>query len=1329
MENPAVNTITGGMNKDLSPLKYPQDKYYHLENFRIVTRDGASTASLENEKGNRLDFTIPSIQGVYKITHNSNFIFSITGQNNSFSETFDSNFGDTPLDLYNELVNNINISPNLGLNFNIGLLDDGVLIFGLDYLNLQVVSNPDNVNYITVPPQQSTDIRIVHLNYIDNNLILFTASNNGAGQIWYVPYNEQANIPEQLSGQFLIPHVHLKYNNNINLSTEVAINKSIVRKETSKVCRVYWTDNLNPLRRFNVLDPLGYTLIPSQLDIVADVEFSKPIITDISSGGFIPYGACVQFGYILVANQTESIVSPLSNVLPIYGADDEQDTFINIEGSLYQAGQGKAVSYKITNVDQSFDKIKHVAIIYEEPNIPIIKIFKTENILSNEIFVTFTNGEEYVTLTEQEINDIKSQFEVCKSITSQNNRLIAANTKSPSFEISDTIFDSRVYRYKSDSTSLIKDRFGDTLLIDSTFNVPETHDAINPFNDVSDPDYDLYKYQSDGVTLGGEGKYIKYKFVTKSILVDQTPTYGGTVAPFADITSRNLLQDGEYSFSNQFNSFKSPFVHFLYGGYTRDEIYRFGIVFYSKKGKPSFVKWIGDIKFPTMQEYPLENYNGYLYANQLGIEFDVTIPNDLQDLISGYEIVRLHRGYGDRTVVASGLYDPLMRYTPINNSSDWSTTTELNSSIQGPIVDLLGFPFDLQYAKNVLSFISSETLFINGGLYKTGDYFQLETFAPKIQPVDENNPIGWINPIGGGTTGTNFLKCREKLNYPVNITLDAKGIAFCGVGSAINPLSSAFPSLTTYGNFEFNNEMPSGQFNGGPKYIFTLDNSIDLGNYLVPDEGAMHYMTYRRALLNQYGGNTYEERSGNTYISTCSYQDLNTSSVFKVFGGDTYCNYMCYEYIQWADGGGSATSRAVFFVSENNFNVDLRHGNYFNKSRLDISSYTVENYYINSVYFQENNIIQYFKTKPYDAVTEDEQPYAIWASEKKQNGEQIDSWTLFKVNNQIEVDGDYGPINHITSFKDRIYFYQNQAIGLLPIEQQAISTDQDGIDMVLGTGDIINQYGYISTNIGILQHDAVVQSEDYIYNFDMRTKKLWRFSPGSKEPLSDIKGLSSYFYNELYSSSLENIDQKTSLIPIGIHGVYEPRYNRVLFTFNKGNGFTISYNESLNAFESFISIRPTVYLGTGRKTFSVPATIVRNSLYQHDLNDYGVFYGEDPVDSTITYLVNCQSPITKVFSNLQWYSQCFNNLNQDVPDETFEFATIFNDYQNTGQVSIQPSQGRRRFRFWNFTIPRDISISQQTPRIRNPWTYVKLTKSNQNNTRFIMHDLITHYYK
>jgi len=62
-------------------------------------------------------------------------------------------------------------------------------------------------------------------------------------------------------------------------------------------------------------------------------------------------------------------------------------------------------------------------------------------------------------------------------------------------------------------------------------------------------------------------------------------------------------------------------------GYSRDEIYRFGIVFYDKYGRVSPVKWVGDIRFPNDTQAPIASNDvadalwadNHLTMNILGI--------------------------------------------------------------------------------------------------------------------------------------------------------------------------------------------------------------------------------------------------------------------------------------------------------------------------------------------------------------------------------------------------------------------------------------------------------------------------------------------------------------------------------------------------------------------------------------------------------------------------------------------------------------------------------------------------------------------------------------
>ena len=126
----------------------------------------------------------------------------------------------------------------------------------------------------------------------------------------------------------------------------------------------------------------------------------------------------------------------------------------------------------------------------------------------------------------------------------------------------------------------------------------------------------------------------------------------------------------------------SPFNSGLIRGYKRGETYRFGIVFYDKKGNASFVEYIGDIKFPDISEldsvdtttvtnvkyFPLSLETSCDAINpqprscittgyNLGVKFtfDFTSCSTLQNKIESYQIVRVKRDIQDSKRICSGI--------------------------------------------------------------------------------------------------------------------------------------------------------------------------------------------------------------------------------------------------------------------------------------------------------------------------------------------------------------------------------------------------------------------------------------------------------------------------------------------------------------------------------------------------------------------------------------------------------------------------------------------------------------------------------------------------
>jgi hypothetical protein len=98
----------------------------------------------------------------------------------------------------------------------------------------------------------------------------------------------------------------------------------------------------------------------------------------------------------------------------------------------------------------------------------------------------------------------------------------------------------------------------------------------------------------------------------------------------------------------------------LFRSYQRDEVYRFGIVFYNSKAIPSPVLWIGDIRMPNYNTAPITTqYGDNWYSKPMGIKF--TVKNFPIDAVS-YEIVRCDRTEEDRTIVTQGVITPIHNY-------------------------------------------------------------------------------------------------------------------------------------------------------------------------------------------------------------------------------------------------------------------------------------------------------------------------------------------------------------------------------------------------------------------------------------------------------------------------------------------------------------------------------------------------------------------------------------------------------------------------------------------------------------------------------------------
>jgi len=213
-------------------------------------------------------------------------------------------------------------------------------------------------------------------------------------------------------------------------------------------------------------------------------------------------------------------------------------------------------------------------------------------------------------------------------------------------------YDAHAYRYTSGGTT---DGYETTTDKRNKYNKDSTRAATSP---------DQQKYQSDGVTLGGEGPNISFKFITEDINLDDLGGTGSITnsnntslrVTVNQKTSTKTLNGKTLPMGGFWNNYKNPFVESWFKGHMRSEVYRFAIVFFDLKGRPAAAKWIADIRMPDFYDMPtfVQAANN-LTAFPLGLEFTVNITADIRERFSGYSIVRAERTEEDKSVFGQHL--------------------------------------------------------------------------------------------------------------------------------------------------------------------------------------------------------------------------------------------------------------------------------------------------------------------------------------------------------------------------------------------------------------------------------------------------------------------------------------------------------------------------------------------------------------------------------------------------------------------------------------------------------------------------------------------------
>jgi len=1467
-----VNNFTRGLNKDLAKSLYQPTNYLHSENGQLVTEIGSSTGIWRNIKGNELFFTIPGCSNVVEITRGT--------ANAAFQIVIATIFGSTSvlIDLtidswQKPFANTVNTNATLqSWGVHAAYNNDRVVLYSLlDSTNtlltpaINASSNPHghNINnaYVAGTPQP----KIMGWGKLRDDFIIFTADTTSSqptgetGQVWRVSYNRFTFEVQ----------IKLVYNNNLNFSIAYPIanpTQFVSNFEIDTIQKIYFTDNYNTPKGLNIVDPNRMALDLSILENTPSYDLGNIVPQDIlQSGGILKTGD-YQLAYRLkkTSGSTTSFMMPC-NPLPLTGINDLTSTTTEYQGSALGVATTKQITYKIYNLDTSFDRVEIVSIYRASATgNPEINIVADEPIPSTGILdFTLTGREPAIPITLDEYISSNINFQTVKTIASKNNYLFYGNVKYSDFDVD---FDTRAFRYNHAGV---------------TYNNADDH---NPNQEPYSANNFLYK--SDGVTLGGEGANVSFEFTNTTddpgtIELDNRNISGLATADNYASSSRqshtyNFGQGAytSYPCTGNIKNFHSPFVQAALKGYQRDETYRFGVVFYSTKGEKSFVHWIADIRMPHTYmpdldpvtnptgdplirslQFPISDSVAAVpcVAWVLGIKFTISNLNTISNQISGYSIVRVKREDSDRSILDQGTF----------NVGWYNAGTGRHYTVTEIFPPTFGA--NNEVSNGLASFNSPKFLFDSYQGFNSTDYIEIlgtiglnQAGACTVDGTGQGNKLVLKNfsyastqcsPINNTTRQGKYLLRSTLMAQNAYLELPNTSVYTLGIIPRACNFSnnSIFGETRSYGGKTLMLDGNFSDFGSNPgdlNYAFA-DGIVTDG--LNPAHDRVYLANYKRDVSNQYGGFTNAAKSLNEYISTghvVILQDNVTSYTSFVFGGDTYvCLFDNVK--QFGNGpdvninGDAPVSYALsnlmgrFVPVECFFNLDWRTNpgsSVFNKNALTgvqtlANIDTVEEFRIFFDYMQENNVMLFFP-RPDPFILRNNYDVRIHKSGLKINGELIESWGVFKEDEYIDLDTAQGQLNALIVHQDRLFGFQDRGISVTAVNERALTQDLSGAELTLGTAGVLSRYDYISKVIGSKHIHSFTQSHDAIFFFDINTKNIYKMTGTSPVSITVAKGLSSYISNNL--NGLLQISDNPYLNK-GVTSTYDFRYNEAIMTFRDlvfssgtkgtlfnlspvqisfrsgsypdcievdqevvveftvnnqpvlevftviaavGNtitlssdftqldnadspevsvacatkkAFTIAYNDFIDAFTSFYSFTPAVYLNDLNLIVSPSSPLVQ--FYRHGSGEYGRFYGA-LYPSKLSLIINPYPTETKVFDNYEMVTDGIDDNNfanpVNLPDETFDTIRIYDDYQNTDFRDVT-EVSRRKERTWNLsylrnrvlynTVPTDIfapselSLTDKSfgERMRDKYIIVDLSYDNAANNRLQLSSFKTVY--
>jgi len=333
---------------------------------------------------------------------------------------------------------------------------------------------------------------------------------------------------------------------------------------------------------------------------------------------------------------------------------------------------------------------------------------------------------------------------------------------------------------------------------------------------------------------------------------------------------------------------------------------------------------------------------------------------------------------------------------------------------------------------------------------------------------------------------------------------------------------------------------------------------------------------------------------------------------------------------------------------------------------------------------------------------------AIW-SEKTNLSETLNNWLIFKPISRFDFPKSYGKLTSLDGISNGVVMarFENKTQLYNALTTVNTSTFQ----AYLGNDTLFQAkpLDFSETDGGSLgsQHKFLLRTENGNIFVDSLRGQVVLYRGEQPQIISDL-GMNRWFSENLpfnISKSFPDVNTDNNFKAIGIHGVYDQEYNRVILTkldyqpiaegiqFNNNKfysdgkeiqltdskyfcnkSWTMSFSFLSNSWISYHSYLPNYYIGYPNTFQSGNST----GIYTHNTNytTFHTYYGKaEPY--ILEYPLTYSTPQDQVIQSIRDYSTALIYQSKDISYEPtdilyFDKAELFNKNQHTGTRNLIP---------------------------------------------------------